>query len=215
MRRSDIQRFGRAIGGVRVLLVGEARRAVRTVENQHRVIVGRHSYVFGGPAVVAYRGDDDGSVVRVGNFSSIAEGAQFLLGGGHRVDWVSTFPFRVAFGLPGAYVDGHPKNKGDIIVGSDVWIGKDAKILGGVTIGHGAVVGAGAVVGSDVAPYEVVVGNPARAVRSRVTDEQRDALLRLRWWDWPDHEVLRFVDDLSSARVDEFIARADRRRNTS
>src|SRR5436309_1208834 len=82
----------------------------------------------------------------VGSFTSLSEDAEFIPGGNHRTDWISTFPFRYAFQLPGSLEDGHPSSKGDIIVGNDVWIGGGARILSGVTIGHGAVIGAGAVV---------------------------------------------------------------------
>jgi acetyltransferase-like isoleucine patch superfamily enzyme len=208
LRRSDIARLRKEIRVMGHLAAVEMRTLVRRAENRRRVVAGKHSYFFGGPNVTAYRGDPEHLRVRVGSYTSVAEGTRFLLGGGHRVDWVSTFPFRVALGLPGAYMDGHPTAKGDILVGSDVWIGKDAQILGGVTIGHGAVVAASSVVTRDVAAYEIVAGNPARTVRCRVTPEQREALLALSWWDWPDSKILRFVDLLSSPEVDEFILRA-------
>lgn len=210
-RNSDVRRLLKEARAIGTLVNAEFRRIVRRAENQRRVIIGPHSYVFGGANVMAYRGDDASAQVLIGSYSSIAEGTQFLLGGGHRVDWVSTFPFRIALGLPGAYVDGHPASNGNIVIGSDVWVGKDAKILGGVTIGHGAVIGAGAVVARDVAPYDIVVGNPARVLRSRVTPQQRTALLRLCWWDWPDGTVRDFADILSSTRIDEFISAAQDR----
>ncbi len=166
------------------------------------LVMGRCSY--GTPRILA-----SGSRVVIGSFVSIATGVEFIPGGNHRVDWISTFPFRVAFGLPGAFQDGHPATKGDIVVGNDVWIGTGVRILSGVTIGDGAVVGAGAVVAKDVRPYSVVVGNPAREVSRRFSDEQVEALQRIRWWDWPLELIQERVSLLCSPDVDALIAIAD------
>src|SRR4051794_13799349 len=92
--------------------------------------MGRFSYFEEPPIVRRYTGDQ--ARVVVGSFCSIARDVEFLVGGNHRVDWVSTFPFRITFGLPGALRDGHPSTKGDILVGHDVWIGAGATILSGV-----------------------------------------------------------------------------------
>lgn len=80
-------------------------------------------------------------------------------------------------------------NKGDIVIGNDVWIGYEAVILAGVTIGDGAVIGARAVVTKDVAPYTVVGGVPARPVKKRFSDGTIQRLLELRWWDWPEERI--------------------------
>jgi acetyltransferase-like isoleucine patch superfamily enzyme len=168
------------------------------------LVIGRCSY--GTPRIRTFAGD---SRVIIGSFVSIADGVEFIPGGNHRVDWVSTFPFRVFFLLPGAFEDGHPASKGDIVVGNDVWIGAGARILSGVTIGDGAVVGAGAVVAKDVRPYSVVVGNPAREVSRRFSDQQVEALQRVRWWDWPLELILKRMSLLCSPDVDALIATVD------
>ena len=169
------------------------------------LVMGRCSY--GTPHVRRFVGDT--SRVLIGSFVSIADEVEFVPGGNHRVDWVSTYPFRWMFRLPGALEDGHPASDGDIVVGNDVWFGAGARILSGVTIGDGAVVGAGAVVARDVRPYAVVVGNPAREVSRRFSDAQVDALERIRWWDWPLDEILERVPLLCSPDVDGFIKIAD------
>ena len=100
----------------------------------------------------------------------------------------STFPFGI-FGEPWAertmdLVMGAP-SRGDTVVGNDVWLGYRALVLPGVTIGHGSIVAAASVVASDVPPYAIVGGNPARVIRRRYEDEDVERLLRTAWWDWP------------------------------
>lgn len=163
--------------------------------------MGDHSY--GNPSVRRYAGDI--AQVSVGRYCSIAEGVEFLVGGNHRVDWVSTYPLRIRFGLAGALLDGCPASNGDIVIGNDVWIGRDALLLSGVTVGHGAVVGARAVVTKDVRPYAIVAGNPAREIRRRFSDSQVERLLALEWWYWSTERVIADVDYLNGASVDAFL----------
>ena len=111
--------------------------------------------------------------------------ATFMLAGnqGHRMDWVSTFPFDAArFG--DSVQDGFLR-KGDTRIGNDVWIGSEAMIMPGITIGDGAVIATRAVVTRDVAPYTIVGGNPARPIRPRFDEEQVAMLQAMQWWDWP------------------------------
>jgi acetyltransferase-like isoleucine patch superfamily enzyme len=172
-----------------------------------RFVMGPSSYSR--PRVVAHVGDE--ARVKIGSFCSIASDATFMVGGNHHPEWVSTFPFRIKLNMPGAYRDGQPGSKGDIIVGHDVWIGSGALILSGVQIGSGAVIGANAVVAKDVRPYAVVVGNPAREVRRRFNDREVQALLDIAWWDWPMEDILAHVPELCSPAIDKFIAAAQRR----
>jgi acetyltransferase-like isoleucine patch superfamily enzyme len=160
-------------------------------------------YTYGHPRVRWYRGDS--CKVRIGAYCAIADDVLMTVGGGHPVDWPSTFPFRLRLGLPGAYTDGLPATKGDIEIGNNVWVGRGARILSGVHIGHGAVVGAYSVVSKDVRPYAIVVGNPAREARRRFTDEQIDAMLAIAWWDWPEAKVLENIKYLNQPDIDEFI----------
>src|ERR1700694_3079477 len=125
------------------------------------VQMGAHSY--GQPRVIRHEGDS--AEVPLGAWCSIAEDVEIMVGGNHRLDWVSTFPMRIIFNLPGALTDGHPATKGDVRIGNDVWIGRGSRILSGVTIGDGAAIGAYSVVSKDVRPYAVAVGVPAREVR--------------------------------------------------
>lgn len=166
-----------------------------------RLSMGRASY--GQPLVATFPGDT--ASVRVGAFCSIGPDVILMDGGDHRVDWVSTFPFRAALDLPGAYEDGHPRSRGDIEIGNDVWVGRGAKIRSGVKVGDGAVIGAYSIVTRDVRPYAIVVGAPAREVRRRFTDEQVEALLAIAWWDWPMDRIVGSVAQLCDEDIDGFI----------
>lgn len=134
------------------------------------VSIGRFTYGFGSSHILEW---GEGASLTIGAFCSIAKGVTFLLGGEHAGDWISTFPFGHKYGkemgvLP---VSGHPKSKGGISIGNDVWIGHGALILSGVDIGDGAIIGAGTVVVRDVSPYAIEAGNPAREIRKRFDEE--------------------------------------------
>jgi acetyltransferase-like isoleucine patch superfamily enzyme len=149
----------------------------------------------------------DGYPVTVGKYCSINEHAYAFLGGNHAPHHVSTFHFHRLMGLPGDLEQ--PLSNGPIVVGNDVWIGWEAVVMSGVTVGDGAVVAARAVVTRDVAPYEIVGGVPASHVRWRFNQEVREALLRIRWWEWPTEKVIEHVAELQSDDLGGFIARHD------
>ena len=152
-------------------------------------------YTYGVPDVHAQQ---QGAVLRVGKFCSFAGGVKIILGDNHRMDWVTTYPFPA---FPDDWqgvedIKDYWWTKGDVVIGNDVWVGEEAMILSGVTIGDGAVIGARAVVAKDVAPYSVVVGNPARTVKMRHDEDTIKLLLELKWWNWPHENIkkhLRFL----------------------
>lgn len=147
---------------------------------------------------------NEGSILKIGNYCSIANNVQILLGGLHRTDWISTFPFP-AFMDEAAQIKDFGGSKGDVIIGNDVWLCTDCIILSGVTIGHGAVVACGTVVTRDIEPYSIVAGNPARHIRWRFEAAQREALLRLKWWDWPEQEIRQKAHLLCSNNLQELL----------
>ncbi len=108
----------------------------------------------------------DGCSLNIGSYCSIADGVFFLMGGNHKMDTFSTFPFD-------AFTNGtiESYNKGNIIVEDDVWIGKNALILSGVKIGRGAIIGANTIVTKDVPPYAIVVGNPQKIIKYRFSQD--------------------------------------------
>lgn len=142
----------------------------------------------------------------IGKFCSIACGAKFLFNSAnHRLSSLSTYPFPLFYeewGLDIRRVTDAWENRGDIVVGNDVWIGYEAVILAGVTIGDGAVIGARAVVTKDVPPYTIVGGVPARPIRRRFTPDIVNGLLALRWWDWPPERIARSLPALQAGRLD-------------
>jgi acetyltransferase-like isoleucine patch superfamily enzyme len=162
--------------------------------------MGRHSY---GAPLVRWWGES--ANLTIGNYCSIAEGVEIFLGGNHRMDWVTTYPFPVFRKWRGdGPIQGHPATRGNVDIGNDVWLGAGCVILSGVRVGDGAVVGCRAVVGRDVPPYAIVAGNPAKVVRMRFDPATIDALLRIAWWDWNDAEVRAALPALLSGDVARF-----------
>ncbi len=141
----------------------------------------------------------------IGKFCSIACGAKFLFNSAnHALGSLSTYPFPIFFEEWGLPVEDIPRawdNKGDIVVGNDVWIGYEAVILAGVTIGDGAVVGARAVVTKDVPPYAIVGGVPAKPIRKRFSDGVIQRLLALKWWDWPVERIAANLEAIQSGDI--------------
>jgi len=142
----------------------------------------------------------------IGKFCSIACGAKFLFNSAnHTQRSLSTYIFPVLFEEWALDVERIPEawdNKGDIIVGNDVWIGYEAVILAGVTIGDGAIIGARAVVTRDVPPYTIVGGVPARPIRKRFPDQEIAQLLDLKWWDWPVEKIAANLDIIQSGNLE-------------
>jgi virginiamycin A acetyltransferase len=140
--------------------------------------------------------------LKIGKFCSIAYGAKFLFNGAnHALGSLSTYPFPVLAGEWDLQVPVTEAwdNKGDIVIGNDVWIGFEAVVLAGVTIGDGAIIGSRAVVTKDVEPYSIVGGVPAKLIRKRFNDEQIDKLLKLKWWDWDEDRIKQNLDKIMDA----------------
>lgn len=183
---------------------------LKTVVSNPQVEVGEYTYYhsFDDPLSfernVLYAFPFIGDRLVIGRFCSIAHGATFILNGGnHLTDTVSSYPFGIfGEGWEEAMPEAWP-NRGGITIGHDVWIGYDATILPGVTVGHGAIVAAKSVVASDVPPYAIVAGNPARVVRFRHPEADVATLLRLAWWDWPVERITRHARVIATGSVAE------------
>jgi virginiamycin A acetyltransferase len=142
----------------------------------------------------------------IGSFCSIACGAKFLFtSANHSMRSLSTYPFPIFFeewGLDAKDVAEAWDNKGDIVVGNDVWIGFEAVVLSGVHIGDGAIVGARAVVTKDVPPYTIVGGVPAREIKKRFDERTVERLLESRWWDEPFEKIRSSLPAIMNGRID-------------
>lgn len=155
---------------------------------------------------VLYHYPINGERLKIGKFCSIACGAKFLFtSANHTNRSLSTYPFPIFFeewGLDVKKITDAWDNKGDIIIGNDVWIGFEAVIMSGVTIGDGAVIGTRAVVTKDVAPYTIVGGVPAKIIRKRFSSDVISELLKLQWWNWPEDKIKKNIAAIQSGRIE-------------
>ncbi|WP_275299510.1 CatB-related O-acetyltransferase [Clostridium sp. YIM B02506] len=163
------------------------------------VVMGNRSYIMG-MEVESPINNEFNSIV-IGNYSSISHNIKCIIDENHDYLAVSTYPWQAVLGYN---MDWNLNIKGQIIIGNDVWIAQDVTILSGVTIGDGAVIGAKAVVAKDVPPYSIVVGNPARVVKYRFSEEQIKKLLKIKWWNW-SAEYIHANKDWFNADIDSFI----------
>ena len=157
---------------------------------------------------VLYHYEAQGDRLIIGKFCALAHGATFIMNGAnHRMDGPSTYPFPIFGEAWGAHMDllSDLPSRGDTNVGNDVWLGRDALVMPGVTIGDGAIVASRAVITTDVPPYAVVAGNPARVVQERLNGEDVQRLLKAAWWDWPVETINKHVRVLMSGDVEPIV----------
>jgi len=146
-----------------------------------------------------------GDKLIIGKFCAIARGVRFIMNGAnHKMSGISTYPFQI-FGNGWERVMPAPGDlpyKGDTVIGNDVWIGYEALVMPGVHIGDGAIVSSRSVVVSDVEPYTIVGGNPAKPIRRRFEPEQIATLLDVAWWDWPIEAITANLELIVNGDVD-------------
>lgn len=152
------------------------------------VHIGRYTYGADEMTVVPF---EQGASLFIGDFCSIGKDLTVLLGGEHPLNRMTTYPFGHMHvdRIGGEGIVQTSGTKGDVRIGSDVWIGWGVTILSGVTIGDGAVIAASSHVFRDVAPYEIVGGNPAKHIKFRMSEELRQLMLELRWWEFGDEHI--------------------------
>ena len=177
-----------------------------TVTNPN-IVVGDFTYIadseFESHVTHLYEWNCDRLII--GKFCQIASGVEFVMNGAnHQMNAISTFPFYTLEGW-----DMEPPEtsdlplKGDTIIGNDVWIGQNAVILPGVHIGDGAIIGADSVVGSNVDPYTIVIGNPARKLRKRFDDELIELMLKFKWWNKSIEEINELIPILTCGDLEK------------
>lgn len=145
----------------------------------------------------------------IGKFCSIACKAKFLMtSGNHTMKSLSNYTFPIFYeewGLDVSHITDAWDNKGDIIIGNDVWIGYDAIIMAGVKIGDGAIIGTRAIVTNDVPPYTIVGGIPAKVINKRFSDDIILKLLKIKWWDWTDEKIQANIQHIQSGNVNKLV----------
>lgn len=156
---------------------------------------------------VLYQYPTNHDKLKIGKFCSIACGAKFIFNSAnHTLSSLSTYPFPIFFeewGLDIKDVALAWDNKGDIVIGNDVWIGYEAVIMAGVTIGDGAIIGTRAVVTKDVPPYTTVGGVPAKTIRKWFSEDTIGMLMELQWWDWPEEKIAQNIHAIKSGYVEQ------------
>lgn len=142
----------------------------------------------------------------IGKFCDIATGIEFVMGAAnHRMNCVTTYPFYIMGNGWGSAIAPHENelpDKGDTVIGNDVWIGQNVTILPGVHIGDGAIIGANAVVAKDIPAYSIAVGNSARVVKKRFDDEMINLLEEFKWWDKDIEEINDLIPLLSNSDIE-------------
>ena len=187
--------LNKTLNGDEFLIAWKKLNSHNTIEPQNvvplsKVSVGKMSY---GPIVVRWWGTEN-EHLKIGNFCSISSDVEFLLGGNHQHDFISTFPFKVKYFDQGI----EATSKGPIIIKDDVWIGHRAMILSGVTIGQGAIIAAGTIVTKDVPAYSIVAGNPGKVVRYRFSKKIIDSLVKIDYSSISSEAIIRLKNLLST-----------------
>ncbi|KPI52804.1 MULTISPECIES: CatB-related O-acetyltransferase [Clostridioides] len=145
----------------------------------------------------------------IGKFCSIACNAKFLMtSGNHTMKSQSTYTFPIFYeewGLDVNHITDAWDNKGNIIIGNDVWIGYDAIIMSGVHIGDGAIIGTRAIVTNDVPPYSIVGGIPAKIIKKRFSNDTISKLLEIKWWDWSSKKIQSNIQHIKSGNIDKLV----------
>ncbi len=178
---------------------------IKNVIHRPNILVGDYTYYDDPDGAeefekrVTHHYDFIGDRLIIGKFCAIGRGIEFIMNGAnHRMNSATTYPFNLfGHGWERAAPDLESLPlRGDTVVGNDVWIGQGVTVLPGVTVGDGAIIGANATVASDIPPYAIAAGNPARVRRQRFDDALIAHLLEIRWWDWPAQKIFENLEIL-------------------
>lgn len=153
---------------------------------------------------VKYHFDFTGDKLIIGKFCMIASGVKFIMNGAnHLTDSLSTYPFAIfRNGWENAMEGKSYPNKGDIVIGNDVWIGHNATIMAGVKVGDGAIIATNSTVVKDVEAYAIVGGNPASEIKKRFSKPTIEKLLELKWWEWDIEKITKNIQNLTDNKIE-------------
>lgn len=179
---------------------------LKNVVKNPNIIVGDYTYYDDFENVenfeknVKYHFDFTGDKLIIGKFCMIASDVKFIMNGAnHLTDAISTYPFAIfGNGWEKAMEGKTYPNKGDLIIGNDVWIGYNATIMAGVTVGDGAIIATNATVVKDVPAYTIVGGNPAKEIKKRFDEATVKKLLELKWWNWSIEKITENLHNLTN-----------------
>jgi len=190
----------RSLFGLKDLTIIQNSFFTKDIFRDKKYIIGDFTY---GHPIILFENDD--ANLFIGKYCSIAEDVTIFLGGNHRQDWITTYPFNA---LPQYFLNsnkilGHPSTNGNVKIGNDVWIGKSVTIMSGITVDNGAIIGANAVVTKNIGPYEIWGGNPAKFIKKRFSDEDIKKLLEFKWWERHDEWILKNMSNLQSSEINK------------
>lgn len=179
---------------------------LKNIIDNPQIIIGDYTYYHDPDNVnnfkdnVLYLDEVIGDKLIIGRFCQIATAVRFLMNGGnHHMNGISTYPFKIFGFLGQEAAENNPEercvNKGNTIIGNDVWIGNSVTFMPAVKVGDGVIIATNSVVTKNVEPYSIVGGNPAKLIRKRFDEEQINFLLDLAWWDW---NIEKIIANLSS-----------------
>ncbi|MFT5916387.1 MAG: virginiamycin A acetyltransferase [Flammeovirgaceae bacterium] len=186
---------------------------LKNVVKNPNIIIGDYTYYDDFENVenfeknVKYHFDFTGDQLIIGKFCMIASGAKFIMNGAnHLTESISAYPFAIFQNGWGNAMEGkNYPNKGNLIVGNDVWIGHNATIMAGITIGDGAIIATNSTVTRDVEPYAIVGGNPAKQIKKRFDAQTIEKLVKLKWWDWEIDKITKHVNHLTGNNIDDLL----------
>lgn len=177
---------------------------LKNIINHPNIIIGDYTYYDDPNGVenfqnnILYHFDFIGDKLIIGKFCQIAANITFIMGGAnHQLNGFSTFPFKI-FGKEWQDVPLNSKFKGDTIIGNDVWIGYGVTIMPGIKIGDGAIIASCSTITTNVEPYTIVGGNPAKLIRNRFSADTTQFLCQLRWWDWPIEKITKYATAIAN-----------------
>ena len=178
--------------------------------------IGKHTYGVSEKKVIwdqksyDYNGNYFQPQLIVGKYCSIGRECKFYLGGNHRHDWITTYPFQAqrihksTFKSIPKHIEGYPQSNGDIEVGNDVWFGENVTVMSGIKIGDGAVIGTNSTVVKDVEPYSITGGHPAKHIKYRFSEDIIKKLLEIKWWDLEEDKLDTLLPYMMSNNLDLF-----------